>query len=448
MEQNKIEEIVHRIEKVLPKTKGKFAPEDISATTGFSLSDVNDGLKRLLEIYRAKVAMDTNTGKLVFQFLYPLEKVGKRSFGEVLYSFLQALWKIFTIVYKAAIGVILIVYTVVFVIIILALILASSQSNDRDRRGGLDMSIFSGIFRAIFEGMYLLSWSNAIQNVTDPSGLRYKHYEKDKNKGKNFVQAVFHFVLGPDNPPVDKYADEKEAIAYIRKVSKGKLTAADIVLLTGCTYNEAEERLARYATKYNGELEVNEDGVVTADFQNLLHSAAKVDEGQIIYYYDEIEPPATLTDNSTGRNVAIILMNTFNLVVSAIFAFGPATYFIKGVEVAVPWWFSIGLGWFPFLFSISFFLIPIFRIPFTAIAKKNRNKNIMRKKLFFAIYKLKKNITLESIAQMINLPKELFDEAQNVLNKLVPELRGEINLEGNKAIINADNFIDNISILK
>jgi len=141
-------------------------------------------------------------------------------------------------------------------------------------------------------------------------------------------------------------------------------------------------------------------------------------------------------------------MNTFNLVVSSIFAFGPATYIVKGAEVAVPWWFSIGLGWFPFLFSISFFLIPIIRIPFTAIAKKKRNKNIMRKKLFYAIYKLKKNITFESIAQMINLPTELFDEAQNVLNKLVPELRGEINLEGNKAIINVDNFIDNISILK
>jgi len=239
MEKVKQEEILIKIEKVLPKTRGRFAPEDVAAATGYSLSDISDSLKRLLELYRAKVVVDTNTGKLVFDFIYPLEKVGKKSFKEVLFTVLQFLWKTFQIIYKAAIGIILIVYTAIFIIILLAIIVASSSS-DRDRRdSGINLNIFGGIFRAIFEGLYLMSWTSAIQDVADPSGLRYKKYAPEKNKGKNFVQSVFHFVFGPDNPPVDKFADEKEALAYVRKRSRGKLTAADIVLLTGCTYDEA-----------------------------------------------------------------------------------------------------------------------------------------------------------------------------------------------------------------
>jgi len=450
MEKVKQEEIVLKIEKILPKTKGRFSPEDIAAATGYSISDINDALKRLLEIYRAKVVVDNNTGKLVFNFIYPLEKVGKKTFREYLFSFLEFLWKVFQIVYKAAIGVILIVYTIVFVLILLALIIVSSSS-DRDRRGGgISFDIFGGIFRAIFEGLYILSWSNTIQDVADPSGLRYKRYAPEKNKGKNFVQSVFHFVFGPENPPVDKYADEKEAIAYIRKVSKGNLTAADIVLLTGCKFDEAEERLARYAVKFGGELEIDDNGNVIADFTNMLHSGKAFDEGKIVYYYDEIEPPVELTGNSTGRNLGIIAMNLFNLImsfwiISFLNSMNSYDFAQYNPEANVPGWIIFALGWFPFIFSITFFIIPIIRIPFVIWKKKQRNKKIMRKKLFYALYKLKTDITFEKIAALINLPNELKEEANKVLHELIIDLRGEIELDSNQAKINIDNFIKNLS---
>jgi hypothetical protein len=71
---------------------------------------------------------------------------------------------------------------------------------------------------------------------------------------------------------------------------------------------------------------------------------------------------------------------------------------------------------------------------------------IMRKKLFYALVKLKRNITFEDIAKMINLPQELFDEAKKVLNKLVVDLQGEINTnDKGQIIINIDKFIDELS---
>lgn len=448
-EQIRQEELLLKIEKILPKTKGRFAPEDIAAETGYSLNDIDDAIKRLLEIYRAKVVMNPANGKLMFQFNYPLEKIGKKTFKENLTAVLQWFWRIFQFVYKALTGIILIFYTVIFVLIILFLIFASS-SGDRDnkRGGGINLNIFGGIFRAIFEAMYWISFSNRVIERTDNSGLQYKTYEKPQNKGSNFVQSVFQFVFGPEKPAVPENADEKEAIAYTRKVSNGKLTASDIVLLTGVTYSQAEERLAHYAAKFGGELEISDEGKVYANFENLLHTkTANLEGGNIIYYYDEIEPPQELTGNTTGRNFAIIIMNLFNLIMSYMIIIGtkePVLY--KEQYVEVPAIVTYGLGWFPFLFSISFFLLPIIRYPFVLAAQKKRNYMIMRKKLFYALVKLKRNITFEDIAKMINLPQELFDEAKKVLNKLVVDLQGEINTnDKGQIIINIDKFIDELS---
>lgn len=448
-EQIRQEELLLKIEKILPKTKGRFAPEDIAAETGYSLNDIDDAIKRLLEIYRAKVVMNPANGKLIFQFNYPLEKIGKKTFKENLTAVLQWFWRIFQLVYKALTGIILIFYTVIFVLIILFLIFASS-SGDRDnkRGGGINLNIFGGIFRAIFEAMYWISFSNRVIERTDNSGLQYKTYEKPQNKGSNFVKSVFQFVFGPEKPAVPENADEKEAIAYTRKVSNGKLTASDIVLLTGVTYSQAEERLAHYAAKFGGELEISDEGKVYANFENLLHTkTANLEGGNIIYYYDEIEPPQELTGNTTGRNFAIIIMNLFNLIMSYMIIIGtkePVLY--KEQYVEVPAIVTYGLGWFPFLFSISFFLLPIIRYPFVLAAQKKRNYMIMRKKLFYALVKLKRNITFEDIAKMINLPQELFDEAKKVLNKLVVDLQGEINTnDKGQIIINIDKFIDELS---
>jgi hypothetical protein len=448
-EQIRQEELLLKIEKILPKTKGRFAPEDIAAETGYSLNDIDDAIKRLLEIYRAKVVMNPANGKLMFQFNYPLEKIGKKTFKENLTAVLQWFWRIFQLVYKALTGIILIFYTVIFVLIILFLIFASS-SGDRDnkRGGGINLNIFGGIFRAIFEAMYWISFSNRVIERTDNSGLQYKTYEKPQNKGSNFVQSVFQFVFGPEKPAVPENADEKEAIAYTRKVSNGKLTASDIVLLTGVTYSQAEERLAHYAAKFGGELEISDEGKVYANFENLLHTkTANLEGGNIIYYYDEIEPPQELTGNTTGRNFAIIIMNLFNLIMSYMIIIGtkePVLY--KEQYVEVPAIVTYGLGWFPFLFSISFFLLPIIRYPFVLATQKKRNYMIMRKKLFYALVKLKRNITFEDIAKMINLPQELFDEAKKVLNKLVVDLQGEINTnDKGQIIINIDKFIDELS---
>ena len=108
-------------------------------------------------------------------------------------------------------------------------------------------------------------------------------------------------------------------LAYLRIFTKGKLTAANIIELTGKDYPTAESRLAEYAVKFGGDLLVSNSGVLYGDFNNMLGEPTKDEAKYIEYYKDEIEPPIEFTGNSSGRNFAIILMNAFNLVMSHMF---------------------------------------------------------------------------------------------------------------------------------
>jgi hypothetical protein len=153
--------------------------------------------------------------------------------------------------------------------------------------------------------------------------------------------------------------------------------------------DKAEELLAEYAAKYGGELEIDENGTVVADFTNLLHSESKdLDGGKIVYYFDEVEPPVELTGNTSGKNFGIIAMNAFNLVMSIVllnYFNSPELEYQYGISI--PFYVQIGIGWFPMIFSISFYLLPIIRVPFTKIAKRRREDNIIRKKLFYGLFK-------------------------------------------------------------
>ena len=444
------EQALQSVEKIIRQTRGKFSPEDAVAETGYSLDAINSALQRLLELYRAKVVMNPQTGSLMFEFHYPLQKINKKTFNEILYNFLSTLWKIFTVIYKAATGIILVFYTILFIVIIIAVLLFASSSDRDDRGGGLRIDVvLGGLIRGILQGLSLMAWTGTLQNVTDPSGLTYKKYGKEKNSGKNFVQSVFSFVFGPDNPKPDPNADAKEMISFIRQKSKGKLTAADIVLLSGLSYDKAEEKLAEYAAKYKGELSISETGTIVADFTNLLNIQAKdLDGGKIIYYYNEIDPPAEHTGNSIGKNLLIIGMNAFNMFVSYTILSSATDPLVTQGSYTLSPFLIFALGWFPLIFSISFFLIPIIRIPFTLSYSSKRKKMIMLKKVFNAIFtQPTEKLTFNQIANAINLPKDLFDNAKHSLEKLIIDLRGEIQIgEDGTPIYNFEKVKQELSI--
>jgi hypothetical protein len=416
MEKTSEEKCLYDIEKLLHKSKGRISPQDATAETGYSIEEVKDALNRLIEIYECRVTVNEQTGNLLYIYRYPLFRRGRKTFREILFVVLEAFWKVFTVVYKASIGIILILYTVIFVILLIILAVGTRDS-DRDIDIG---SIIGGILRAIAEAFWFASITRPIEYDIEPNGIRYKKYTPEKNKGKSFIHSVYSFVFGPEMPKYNPLADAQEVVAFIRQ-NKGKLTAGHLILLSGLSYNQAEEKLAEYAVKFKGDLYIAEDGTVVAEFYDILHSASKeFTGGKIEYYMDEADHPYLITGNSSGKNAAIICANAFNLIMSFVgYQFGMAFFGDFGGFV---------IGTFPLVFSILFFIIPLLRIPFVIDKQNKREKSIIRKKLFGTIVKTKPILSVNELWSKSGLNPEAGNKATQVLEKLVPELQGSIEL--------------------
>ncbi|MBQ6269822.1 MAG: hypothetical protein IJK61_06865 [Bacteroidetes bacterium] len=379
---NKISELLIDI---IESNRGKITPSEAAAKTGYSLDEIAVALDRLLELYEVRVTLDQETGKLVYIFKYPLFERKQRTFKEKLAAFISLLYKGFQLVYKAAVGVVLIFYTVLFLIILLVMF-STNSNRDEDRGSGVG-DVIAAIFHAILESMHIVTYQRIIEQAYTPNGDMYMQYKPEKNKGKNFIYSVFSFVFGPEQPKIDPLANAKEILSYIRLYNKGKLTTSNIVELAGGNFEKAESKLAEYAGKYSADLEISNNGVLYGDFKNIMDDTISPEEAKNIEYYkDEVEPPVEFTGNSGRRNFIICIMNGFNLLMSAMFFMNSEfvqMFLLENFEISemAASIITAGISIFPLVVSILYFLIPILRYPSYSRRKKKRPYNLMHKKL-------------------------------------------------------------------
>jgi hypothetical protein len=368
-----------------------------------------------MELYKCKVEVDEENARPIFNFDIPFKKRGEKTFQEKLAVALNFFWEVFKKIYKVAIGVILILYTLIFVVIIM---IAVSQGGDKDRRNNNSSRMISNVFSAIFHGMRISAINKQYSTARDRDNMHYRYYEKPEHKGKKFIQSVYDFVFGPERPEFDPLNDTKEVATYIRDHSD-KITSADIINLSGVDYDEADSRLAEYASKFRGSIDITENGTAVADFRDLSVISSKLEGGKVEYYIDEVEPPYEMTGNTSGRNFGIGFMNLFNLLMSIAVIGGAAQ-----IESALV---TFALGWFPLIFSILFFLIPIGRAVTHKSKEAQRSKNVVRKILVGQIIAANGGpLTMEQVISRINLQNHSIKEVEEVLSKVVLDLRGEI----------------------
>jgi hypothetical protein len=429
-EKLKNDKIISKLYEIIKKNKGKITPNEAVVESGFSKDEIMSGLDRLIELFEARVNLNQETGALQFIFKHPLFERGKKTFVEKIATTVNFLYKIFKQIYKVSVGIVLIAYTVIFALIVLAISMAGSSNNDSRRNNG-GMELVAVIFRAIFQGMSWMMYARAIEYAYDPYGNRYRTYKKE-DKGSNFIQSVFSFVFGPEQPKFDPLADAKEVAAYIRLYTKGKLTAANIIELSGVNYPDAESRLAEYAGKFKGDLEISNDGVLYGEFTDMLGNATVEEKKYIQFYKDEIEPPVQLTGNTAGRNFAIIVMNGFNLLMSFVILNSNVPLMVKGVEVNLSEYAF--LTYFPLTVSLLYFLIPLLRMPAFWIRKKSYSHRILRKKLVgFICSARKKEFDFQEFLHFLKIENQSdAEKVQLTLEQLLLELEGtvEISISG------------------
>lgn len=429
------EESVRILTTKLMRVRGRLTVADASTATGLSIEEAHDALNEMMNAYVCRLQV-TESGEILYDFGSSLRRRGEMTFKEKLAAIRAGLWKAFTVVFKIWITVMLVVYFVIFVVLLLAILLSSQGKDRKGVRLGWIGDLFADLFFFSSRGMVL-------GYGTDRYGYRHRTYRqstrKDENRAeprKRFVQSVYDFVFGPPRPSFDPFANEKEVLAWLR-ANKGVLTTAEIIALAGWTYPEAEERMADYLTRFKGVADITDDGVLIGTFPRVLAQGdAALEGGSVELFWDEFEAPYQLTGNTSGRNAAILGMNAFTLVFSAVVVLSPALQAriseLTGGLTGSGDVMMVVLGWIPFIFSLLFFLVPFARwlqVKRDEAARVERNK--LRRVTRIVFDTVGYDVTLGDVMSAVNRGgKNPLSEAEvkRLLERVLSGLQGSSDL--------------------
>lgn len=367
-----------KLEPELRQMDGPVTLGDVVTATGLPAERTEPVLRELLDEYQGRLAVDER-GELIYEFPRGLRR--PRTKRELLREVARWLWRAFKVVYKAGILVILVVYFLIFVAITLALMAAIlSRGGDSDFDFDLDLD---GCGDGCGDGClwaWILSDNRSYHTTTQPFQRRGPTPYRTKAPGaKSKVppwELAYEFVFGREAAAVDPLEDERRVLAYLRDHS-GRITAADVVALTGCTLDEADGRLLNLMVRHGGDVDVSDEGSLIYTFDRLMISAGRrPGESETnrtwTWWWERTEQPEPLNRNSSTANWTIGAINFFNLVWSSIFVFGGQAL-VPAIPAAA-WWFLGPVAW---VFSLLFFVIPAVRkviLNRENAARKQRNR--------------------------------------------------------------------------
>src|SRR5690606_213375 len=131
-----------------------------------------------------------------------------------------------------------------------------------------------------------------------------------------FYEKVNRFVFGPPKPKEDPHEARSRVLREIR-AQRGRISLAGVMRVTGLPRHEADPLMARLMLDHDGTVEVSEGGGLVYRFESLRRSAGAAPTSRPRAAWDEAPKLPPLTGNSAGSNVAIALLNGFNLLASA-----------------------------------------------------------------------------------------------------------------------------------
>ncbi|MBK8911105.1 MAG: hypothetical protein IPM61_07220 [Chlorobi bacterium] len=436
------EQALALVEKRLPTLGGKLTPQDAATATGVTVDEARDALARLMELYVTRVTHD-DQGNLQFAFEMPLRQRGTKTAKERWAAIRERLWRGFKIFFKIWIGLMVIVYFVVMLVALLALLIAQSSASSSDDRDDNRSSsgMIGGLFRVLFEGLAWSTWARATPAGYDfdEHGYRYRTVQTPRGakdpKKKSFIIAIYDLALGPERAPSDPLENEREVAAFLR-AERGVLTPAEVVALSGGTIADAEERMADYLVRFDGEPTITDEGAVVGEFDSFISgTAAKDADVKVVNYWDEFEAPYEHSGNTPGRNGIIIAMVLFTLAMGGYFlaaglaAFGGSIPFFRTGAA------RFLLGYLPVAFSVIYLLVALLRLPGVRRRQAERLERNRKKKVMRAIFQGRLwNATADQVYfTLVSLgDKELNrDTVATILGTLVLELGGSVELGEN-----------------
>jgi hypothetical protein len=372
----------------LPDPTRPLTVADASVASGLALRDAEAGLHWLTSEYRGHLRV-TEDGDLVHVFPTAFTKPWEtREATERMLSKLgKALLAAGRFVVRAWLLIAMIGYALIFVAIILGLTFARG-SGDRDDGVGAGGALLGGLLRAIADALFWTFHPFSPLYVGHGRGfgaMRPRRSARDPNEVP-FYEKVNRFVFGPSVPPTDPHAMRARILEEIR-AQKGRVGLADVMRVTGLPRDQADPLMARLMLDHEGTVDVAEQGGILYRFEALRRTAAEDEaeaprregaqsaraRGPRRAAWDTPATVPPLTGNTGGANVAVALLNGFNLVASAwIVAHGltVANLFVlfttrvpRGAPPPVlPYdGVPLALGVIPLVFSAALFVLPLAR---------------------------------------------------------------------------------------
>jgi hypothetical protein len=332
---------------VLKRLRGRATVADIVAATGLAQARAEIALRSLLATHTGHVEVGER-GDLVYAFDPHLLT---RDHVPLWRRMLSGARRVAKTVFKAWIALMLVAYFIVFLTLAIAAIVVVIA-----RRGGDDMDFDMRHGRNFsFNWLWFLFWAPDWRWGTPYYGQRAQR-RFGKKERVPFYKKVFAFVFGPDQPKPAREELDRDFVQLIRS-RNGVITAADLVMQTGTRFDEAHQELGRLMGAFNGEARATEDGEVVYLFPDLMVSAhGAVQATPPEPAWRRLLEPRSLTGNTTGANLAIVGINSFNL---AGVAFASIAIPSLAPTSSGLW---AGLVWVPLAFSALFFAIPLIRI--------------------------------------------------------------------------------------
>ncbi len=387
MTETSIYEQEDRILASLKKRGGMVTVGDVAGDTGLNYHEVELGLRRMLSLYKSHLDVDDD-GNLRYRFDPSFIRRGDEK-GRLWHDIKQAAWTGFQWFFKIWIMVMLVGYTIIFVLLLLAMAvaaIAASASSDSDGDGIIELPLY--LLARFLEYFFWFSlfdddYSRGRRRARRSRRRALKHRAGKERPEKPVYQKIFDYVFGPKRKS-DPLQAQRAFAAFVRQMN-GRVTAADWAARTGQSLDEADNALTAAIVRFNGDVDVTEDGVLVYRFDELMTTAgsglgaALQAPGRI---WETRKTAPKFTGNEGGTNTWITLFNLFNLgmgtwVLSGAFDQLAAMY---GVQPLV----TIGLGIVPLVFSLIFFAVPAVRYlgqmgAKVAAERENRRRNEIRK---------------------------------------------------------------------
>ena len=345
---------------VLASLKGRDGAAtagDVAADTGLSAADVESTLRRMLSTYKSHLDVDDD-GNLRYRFDKGFVRRGEDA-SRFWYDLRNTLYGAFKWVFKVWIMVTLVGYTVVFLLLLVAMAIAgiaASASSDSDGDGLIELPFY--LLARTLEWLFWIDLFDGGQSRRRRARRRAARRKKARPE-KAFYQKVFDYVFGPEKKS-DPLKAQAAFTAFVRELN-GRVTAADWSARTGQSLDAADSALTGAVVRFNGDVDVADDGTLIYRFDELLVTAAGGGaraRGPAKVWATQPNAPS-FTGNPGGTNFWITMFNGFNLFMAfAVMSFaGDAAS--QGVTVDPGILF--GLGVIPLVFSVIFWGIPLVR---------------------------------------------------------------------------------------